>query len=340
MNRWARGGTVPHRWWARPPGPSRAALPLLGALLGGGIADLAAQGSASNPDRLRPVLGAHRFVPNEITRDPFSRTYVRNALGVGRALDIEFLPSLEIEGGDTIPGLSGDLLLALLDFEYQHGVKDWMAVWGRVNLVGRLGADVGALLSEGATIMSGFELGWLLRLLETDHVALSGTLNVWKNSFTGVNVADWVAGIINAEPVPLARNVPSLQAGGGLRFAWAVSRLLGITAGSDLGFGEHVTTRKSNEVVFRIAGAVDLDLRSRTSVPLGFVLGLEGNNSPHEGNDVTDRVGRGFVRVAYTGREDFVIAVTYHLSQLHYAANRTTGLVHVGSILLNMRYYF
>jgi len=309
-------------------------------VLSGGIAGLAAQGATGGPGRLRPVLGAHRFVPNEITRDPFPRTFVRNALGVGRALDIQFLPSLDIEGGDTIPGLSGDLLLALLDFEYQHAVKDWMAVWGRVNLVGRLGVDVGALLSEGATILSGFEFGWLLRLLATDHVALSGTLNFWKNSFTGVNVADWVAGFINGEPVPLARNVPSLQAGGGLRFAWAVSRLFGMTVGSDLGFGEPVTTREQNEVVFRIAGAVDLDLRTRTSVPLGFVLGVEGDNSPHEGNDVTDRLSRGFFRVAYTGREDFVIAVTYSLTQLHYAASRTTGVAHVGSILLNMRYYF
>jgi hypothetical protein len=322
---------------------ARAGLLLaLGSLLPIGAANcLSAQGPEEGPDRLRPLLGDHRFIPNNITRDPFSRTFVRNSLGIGQALDIQFTPRLDIGGGDTIPGLSGDLLFAVLDFEYQYAVKDWMAVWGKVNLVGRLGTDVGAILSQGATVLTGFELGWLIRLVETEKVGLSATANLWNNSFTGVNFADWIEGIIEDEQVPLVRDVPSVRAGGGLRFAWAASDLVGVLASTEIGVGESVARRGEDQVSFQLAGAVDLDLYARTSVPLGFALGFETTTSPREGSELTDRANRGFFRIAYTGREDFVIAIDSRFSSLSFTDEASEDEnIDSGSLLLNMRYYF
>ena len=312
---------------------------LVFAILMGIPLDASAQSGEGESQPKRPVLGDHRFIPNNNTRDPFPRTYVRNSLGIGQAVDIEFLPSLDIGGGDTIPGLSGDLLFAVLDFEYQHRVKDWMAVWGKVNMLGRLGTNVGALLSEGATVLTGFELGWLIRLVENDKVALSATANLWNNSFTGVNFADWVVGIVDNEPVPLVRKVPSVRAGGGLRFAWAASDLIGVTAGTELGFGESVARRDEDQVSFQLSGAVDLDLYARTRVPLGFALGFEATNSPREGGELTDKVNKGLFRLAYTGRDDFVIALDATFSRVSFTTDAEQD-ISSGSIVMNMRYYF
>ena len=312
-----------------------AVVALVGTPLGA-----SAQSGDGEPQPKRPLLGDHRFIPNNLTRDPFPRTFVRNSLGIGQAVDIEFVPSLDIGGGDTLPGLSGDLLFAVLDFEYQHRVKDWMAVWGKVNMVGRLGTNVGALLSEGATVLAGFELGWLIRLVENDKVALSATANLWNNSFTGVNFADWVEGVIDNEPVPLVRNVPSVRAGGGLRFAWAASDLIGVTAGTEVGLGESVARRGEDQVSFQLSGAVDLDLYARTRVPLGFALGFEATNSPREGSELADKVNRGLFRVAYTGRDDFLISVDVSLSRLSFAKSEVEDNVKSGSFVMNMRYYF
>jgi hypothetical protein len=320
---------------------ARCVLPALGLLLMTGAAtELSAQRSDDGADKLRPALGEHRFIPNNLTRDPFPRTFVRNSLGIGQAMDIEFLPSLEIAPRDTIPGVSGNLLFAVLDFEFQHAVKDWMAVWAKANLVGRLGTDVGALLSEGATVLTGFELGWLVRLAETDRIALSATANLWNNSFTGVNLADWVEGIVAGEQVDLVRKVPSVRAGGGLRFAWAASDLIGVLAGTEIGFGESIARRGDDQVSFQLSGAVDLDLYARTSVPLGFVLGFEATNSPREGSEFTDQVNRGFFRIAYTGREDFLIAIDGTFSRLSFTGRETEDEISTGSILFSMRYYF
>jgi hypothetical protein len=295
-----------------------------------------AQSGEEGPDRKRPLLGEHRFITNELTRDPFPRTYIRQTLGIGQALDVEFLPSFQI-GEDTIDAISGDLLFAVLDFEYQHRVKDWLGVWAKVSMVGRLGTDVGALLTEGATILSGFELGWLFRLVENDRVALSATANLWNNSFTGINFLDWVEGIVEEEPVPLVRKTPSVRGGGGLRFAWAASDLIGVSASTELGMGESVARRGEDQVSFQLSGALDVDLYARTPVPLGLALAFETNNAPREGSDLTDHVSRGVLRIAYTGRDDFLIALDNSWSSLSFSEGDP---ISTGQIGLTMRYYF
>jgi hypothetical protein len=298
-----------------------------------------AQTGDEGPDRKRPLLGEHRFITNEATRDPFSRTQISQTLGIGRALDVEFLPAFEV-GGDTIDAISGDLLFAVLNFEYQHAVKDWLGVYVSVDMVGRLGTDVGALLSSGATVLSGFELGWLIKLVESDKVALSATANLWNNSFTGINLLDWVDGIIEDEPVDLVRSVPSVRGGGGLRFAWAASDLVGVLATTELGLGESVARRGEDQVSFKLGGAVDFDLYARTSVPIGFAVGFDLTNSPREGSDLTDTRTGGFLRLAYTGRDDFLLALDTGLSRLSTVEDATEDDVSTGSIVLNMRYYF
>lgn len=55
---------------------------------------------------------------------------------------------------------------------------------------------------------------------------------------------------MNGEPVDLVRSVPSVRAGGGLRFAWAASDLVGVVAGTEVGFGESVARRDDDQVSF------------------------------------------------------------------------------------------
>ena len=267
------------------------------------------------------------------------RTYVAQELGIGQAVDIDFLPEFVI-GDDTIQGLSGDLLYALLGLEYQARIKPWLGFFGKVELLGRLGTDVGALLSQGATVLTGFELGWVVRVVETDKIGLSATANVWNNSFTGINLLDWVEGIVDDEPVDLVQNTPSVRGGGGLRFAWAASQLFGVTANTLVGFGESRARRGENSVSYTLAAGVDLDLYQRYSVPLGFALGTEFNNAPREGDEFADRANRVNFRIAYTGREDFLIALQLGWSQLSFIEDTEDDNVSTGALSLNTRYYF
>jgi hypothetical protein len=189
-------------------------------------------------------------------------------------------------------------------------------------------------------VLSGFELGWLIKLVENEKVALSATANLWNNSFTGINLLDWVDGIIEDQPVDLVRTVPSVRGGGGLRFAWAASDLVGVLATTEFGVGESIARRGEDQFSFNLAGAIDVDLYARTSVPLGFAIGFDTTNSPRQGTDLTDNRTGGFLRLAYTGRDDFLLALDTGLSRLSTVEDATEDDVSTGSIVLNMRYYF
>ena len=92
-----------------------------------------------------PKLGNHNFLPNTFIRGPFINTYIRNTLGIGKAVDLD-IPLLNVDGEEVI-GLKGDLLFAALEFEYQHAVKDWLAVALEFEVIARLGTGVGSLLA-------------------------------------------------------------------------------------------------------------------------------------------------------------------------------------------------
>ncbi len=76
------------------------------------------------PEDKIPRLGDHRFTPNNLTSDPFIRTYVRNSLGMGKAVARERFPLLGVcvsEDGASLPQEGHRALLAhRLWHQHQH----------------------------------------------------------------------------------------------------------------------------------------------------------------------------------------------------------------------------
>jgi len=295
----------------------------------------------------RPGLAGHRFVPNPLSFDAFPRTSVRIAMGVGQALDVELLPSVVLSNGDTLQGLQGDLAVALLGVGYGYAIRDWLEVSAAFELVGRLGTDVGALFEEGATVLTSFEVGWLFRLLERDRIYLSGDFSVNSSSFTGLGVGDWVEGILDGSGAPLVRKVPSLRVTTGLRLAWALNELWGVSAATHLGYGEQVSKRTDNTTTYDLVLAVDADLYRRFAVPIGFSLGGAVSNKAVDGRSDVDDVAKTTLRTAYTGRDDFLIAVDYTLSHLKprqtldsQGVPLSPRAIQTGSLSAVMKFYF
>lgn len=286
-------------------------------------------------DLKRPVLGPHRFIPNSIAEDPFPRTFVRNSLGIGEALDLPITPEIVI-GTDTIDAITGDLIFALLDFQYSQRIKDWMGFWATVKVRGRLGDNAGALIAEGVTLSTGFDIGWMFKFLETDRIAMSATAQVTKGSFTGMNLFSFVEGVIDSQPVPLVQKIPTLWAGPGLRFAWAANTWLGVTANARVMVGESADRTRDSQSTWGLSGAASLDFTSLIHVPVGLVLA--GRWASDDPNGESSNSSRGaLVRIAYTGRDDFVIALD--VSALHTTLFSGTT-VDVGATKISMRYYF
>src|SRR5262245_26922389 len=185
-------------------------------------------------------LGKHTFVPSVYVPGPFIQTYIRNSLGYAQSVELT-TPPIEI-GGETVSGLKGDLLFAVLEFEYQHAVKEWLAVNVQIQGLSRLGTETQSLLFQGVTAAAGFKLGWMFKLWRNDRMLLSGTINLMNHSFTTINIAQYIENIIAAGGLDpdnkLVNATPSARGGGGLRWAYGVSQLVGLTFSVEGSYGE------------------------------------------------------------------------------------------------------
>ena len=284
-----------------------------------------------------PHLGGHQFTTNTLTGDPFVKTYIRNSLGIGQSVDL-FIPVIKVGDPPVQYGLKGDLLKAILEFEYQQAVKDWVAFRVQVRVLGRLGTGAQSLLATGVTANTGFEFGWLFKLAEGEKTALSGTLNLWNNSVTVVDFLGFVDGVINPPSQPLVKTVPTTRGGGGLRYAWAASDLVGFIFKGETGMGESVDRSDGDEWFFNLAAAADFDLKTKTDVPLGLALGYKFDTFPEGGEEIVDAMQDLVFRISYTGTTDFLLSLDFTYGWLHLKneieASKFT------STLINLRYYF
>ena len=287
-----------------------------------------------------PHLGQHTFVPSDYVPGPFIQTYIRNALGYAQSVAFT-APPITI-GGETVGGLEGDLLFAVLEFEYQHAVKDWLVVNVQVQGLSRLGTETQSLLFQGVTAAAGYKLGWLFRLWRNDRMLLSGAVNVMNNSFTTINLAQYIENIIAAGGLDpdhkLVNATPSVRGGGGLRWSYGVSQLVGLTFALEGSYGESMTLRAGNQWYLDLGGAASLNLYEKHGIPLGFVIGFRQASVAELGGDLDDTAHNGVLRISYTGRKDFSLGLESYFQSAK--PNNVDSPVRSMGTVMTMRYYF
>jgi len=287
-----------------------------------------------------PVMNGHRFVVNSHASSPFIKTYFRNTLGGGVAMDLQ-VPILIIDG-EPLAGLRGDLTFLTIEFEYQYAVNNWLAVFGNVGMLSRFGTEAQALVAQGINATYGFELGWMFKLLETDKVMLSATANLWNQSGTVLNFYNFIQDIIdNGELRPENQLIYSkdyIQGGGGLRVAWAPSELIGVNGLSEFLFGESLD-KKGTKIFYNIAGSIDLDLNKVWAVPIGFALGATVNTFlSSNDSSVDDNSTSVFLRTSYTGRNDILISLDMTWNKFPVSQPKQT--LNASTATISVEYYF
>lgn len=286
-----------------------------------------------------PYLDTHQFMTNNFVKDPFLKTSVRNSLGMGKALDVE-IPLVVIDGEELL-ALRGDILFLTLDFEYQHRVKDWLGVWARLLVLGRLGSGTEALISQGITAISGFDLGWLFKLHQTRKTQLSGSLGLTNTSSTIVNILDFVNGIIEGDfssNNKLVRNIPSLRANSGLRYAWAMNDFFGTYLLGELNFGQSAVERNYGKLFYRFGGVLDFDLSTRTVLPFGVALGSVFSSLPRTGDLTKKNTQSFFLKIGYNTETNFIIGIETSLDVI--PLESTGKSLKAGLTTINMQYFF
>jgi len=298
----------------------------------------AQQDSTSEKNKFQ--LGKHKFILNQFSRSPFIQTSLRNTLGGGKAVGFE-IPIFEIDG-KPVSGLRGDLLFVNLDLQYQYAVTDWLAVWGQLGLVSRVGSDAQAILSQGVNATIEFELGWLMKIYESEHLLISGSINLWNKSGTLINFYDYLQNIVEGNNGPdnqlvLSRNF--IQGGGGIRTAWAVSEAFGLNGLFEFAYGESVDNFNENDLYYKFAISGDIDLNPLYSVPIGFAGGVKFDSFV-AGSDpsIKNKISTFFLRTAYTESNNYLVALDMTWLRLPQSASDQT--LNAATASLSLELYF
>jgi len=286
------------------------------------------------------VLGGHEFVTSSEVKDPFIRTFLHTGLGFGMTPEL-VIPLVTIND-TSIVGLKGSLLYAVLDVEYQQMIRNWLAVHGRVQVIGRMADKTPALISQGVTLLSAFDLGWLFRVHKSDRFLLSGSLGIRNSSATDVYLQRFIEGIIeNGEIKPenrLVQTTPTLRGEVGLHGAYAISDLTGLTFGAELDYGESADRNVSGEWSYGLTAAVDFNLFHINGIPLGFVIGARTRSNSL--GQITDQGTSQtfFGRIGYTGSREFSLGLDlgYELTPIR-GLEKKQGFI---SVLVATRLYF
>ncbi len=135
-------------------------------------------------NRRLPVLKGHRFIPTSTVPDPFVTIYLRSNTGFGFLLDARFPVITE---ADTVGVVEGDIAFALLGFEYQQAIVDFLAV--RIGFGGavRTGTNGGTLLAEGLSARYSFEIGVTGRVFRTESLLLSAVADFSSNKLIAID---------------------------------------------------------------------------------------------------------------------------------------------------------
>ena len=283
-----------------------------------------------------PHKNGHTFSPIQGVPDAFVRSYIRNNIGMSQTYDVDI--PLGIVGDDTLFASRGALVFANLGLEYQQTIKDWIAFRVKFNVNGRLGSGTSALLATGISATTGFELGWLMRLMETDRGYMSLSFDVKNNSFTTINLSEFIEDLVDGEDAELVKGTPSMRAGVGLRYSHAFSPLVGLVSFFETGYGESVDRVSDDEWFTKFGATVDFDLAAVGWTPIGLAVGYLQDSFPEGGADITDVVRAFLFRVGYTGRKD--LALGLNVSYQSFPTDQLDTKIKSVGLNFDIRYFF
>jgi hypothetical protein len=283
------------------------------------------------------TLGDHYFTLSNTLRDPFILTHVRMSLGVGGINDIRF-PLIQA-GDQKFIFVEGSIFAALLSFEYQHAVKDWLAVHLRFSLIGRLGSDFGTLIVQGINYSTAFDIGWMIRVYRRDKFALSTSIGVSNGNYSIINLQNFIDDIIIGAPNPrIITNNNVLFGLWGMKAAYGFTKFFGLTGVVDIGYGETIQRELDNQFFSVIGLNADMNFKDIFETPLSISVGYLHTTYPQNNNDVIFDGNVLFTQFNYIGRTNFILSLDLSVSKE--LAGRKNETLWLNTAEFSMRYLF
>jgi len=281
-------------------------------------------------------LNGHIFPSFSNFNSPFINTALRIDVGVGSSSEMT-IPSMDI-GGVQTPVIYGYILFAGSEVGYEQRFTPWLSLYIDAEAIGRSGTDAFSLLYDGINTISGGDIGWRVRVLQSKKFMLSGSVFVNNLSGNFINIREFVNDIINDEPYPaIAKDISVLQVGMSAMYAYAFNETWGLQGETEVAYGESFE-RDIEQVTIITSLFGDVDFYPKYNFPLGIGLGYMLSSAPELSMGPTSYYNIGFLKFSYTGSSDFDLGIEYMTYKLN-IGNRIDDPF-ISRVSLALKFYF
>lgn len=309
---------------------------ILTAYSGSVVAQASDSTSISSSQQKCQVLNGHRFPSTSYMRSAFISTALQADFGFGITSELE-MPGIPV-GDYEILSFTGQLVYVDMDVQYQQRFTPWLALFFSAKMAGRLGSDMSTILADGVNTLAGGDIGWLIRVKQTEKFLLSASFKVTNIKGNFINIPEYFEEVINDEPYPsVIKQVPGLSAGVGLRSAYAFNPTYGLQLSLGYQYGETLERGTSQGYY---AGSIlgDIDFNPKQEVPVGLALGYALTSSPVIVMSDGGIANLFLFKVDYTGSNDFELGLQFNMYSTYLKS--IDDNVFVKKAMLSFKFYF
>lgn len=283
-----------------------------------------------------PVLNGHKFLSTSQMKSAFISTNLQTDIGYGSTSLIK-IPGFDYNGANLF-SFQGKILYVDFKLQYQQQFTDWLGLFISMKLSSRIGSDLSTIIADGVNTVSGGDIGWIVKIKETDKLLLSATIKA--NNLTGnfIDVTKYLEDLIDGEPYPsLSKKIQATSVGLGIRGAYAFNKTYGVQFNADALHGESMQ-RGTTDTYYSIGILGDIDFYENQNIPLALALGYSISSTPEISmND------RGFSNIflgklGYSGSDDYELGLQFSTYQVNLKSVESN--TRISKAMLGIKFYF
>jgi hypothetical protein len=313
----------------------KKAIKLLSAIM---IFSLILNGQEHNQtaDSKREVLNGHTFQSLSHFKTSFISTHLKANIGFGST------PVLKIKGIfiDEIEILAFEGKVAFVDVgvQYQQRFTPWLAMYLNGTMAGRIGTDLSTIVADGVNTLTGFRIGWLIRIKQSKKLNLSANIHVSNVTGNFMNVSQYIDDLINENPnASLTKKVPTMVFDIGLHGAYAFNPTWGIQFFGDFAYGESFERGRS-QGYYSIGISGEVDFKPKYNIPVGLVLGYVTTTDPESISADSGRSNIFLGKIGYSASKEFELGLQFSYFDVNLRSVEQE--TYVSKAMLMLKFFF
>lgn len=285
-----------------------------------------------------PSLGNHIFTSITGVEDPFISTKFILDVGLANLFNTE-IPVTIPEMNETFV-FKPQLFYAVGGIQFQYAVKDWAAIHLRAGGTARVGDNFISVVTQGISAASLFGIGLMFKLAENDDLFLSGAVELNNSTLTYISLQGKFEEIVS-DSTSNQQVFNKFQILSGIlqfRFAYELSRTLGVMANVSGSYGEVYAAHSSDDFNWSFGTLLSIDLKNWIQVPFGIGFGGTIISNDWQFSDTDDPVYTVNLNISFINQDDLSIAWENYIQMFKQDQYNKTYSFHYSRLYLS--YYF